>query len=64
MMREDDGSGGCGERCRKGGYDERGVEKKVVGDCWGWSVWKGRVRVEGRYRLREVIATIRNERPV
>ena len=41
-----------------------GVEKKVVADCWGWSVWKGRVRVEGRYRLREVIATIRNERPV
>ena len=23
------------------------VEKEVVGDCWGWSVWKGKVRVEG-----------------
>ena len=22
------------------------VEREVVGDCWGWSVWKGRVRVE------------------
>ena len=32
------------------------VEKEVVGDCWGWSVWKGRVRVEGWYRLREAIA--------
>ena len=33
-----------------------GVEKKVMGDCWGWSVWKGRVRVEGWYKLRKAIA--------
>ena len=32
------------------------VEKEVVGDCKGWSVWKGRVRVEDWYRLREAIA--------
>ena len=32
------------------------VEKEVVGDCWGWSVCKGRVRVEVWHWLREVIA--------
>ena len=52
LMREYDRNGGCGDRmCRKGGCDERGVEKEVVGDCWGWSAWNGRVRVEGSYRL-------------
>ena len=33
-----------------------GVVKEVVGDCWGWSVWKERVRLDGWHRLREVIA--------
>ena len=23
-----------------------GAEKEVVGDYWGWSVWKGRVLVQ------------------
>ena len=48
VMRKDDGNGG---------WVREGVEKEVVmGDCWGWSVWKGRVRVDGWYRLREAIA--------
>ena len=38
------------------GVVREGVEKEVVGDCWRWSVWKGRVRVDGWYRLRETIA--------
>ena len=42
--------------CRKGGCDEKGIEKEVVGECWGWHVWKGWVRVEGWHWLREAIA--------
>ena len=57
MMREDDGNGGCGERgVEREGVMRQGVQKEVVGDCWGWSVWKGRVRVEGWHMLRIAIA--------
>ena len=41
VMRKDDGNGGL---------VREGVEKEVVGDCWGWSVWKGTVMVNGWYR--------------
>ena len=62
VMREDDGLVGVvGESVEREGVmsvEREGVmsgrvEMEVVGDCWGWSVWKGRVRVEGWYRLRK-----------
>ena len=56
-MREDDGLVGVvGESVEREGVMRGHVEREVVGDCWGWSVWKGRVRVDGWYRLREAIA--------
>ena len=43
-MREYDGNGGCGENGVEREVVMRGgVEKEVVGDCWGWKVWKERV---------------------
>ena len=39
--------------CRKGGCDERVCRKEVVGVCWGLSIWKGRVKVEGWHWLRK-----------
>ena len=55
VMREDDGLVGVvGESVKREGVMRGHVEMEVVGDCLGWSVWKGRVRVEGW--LREVIA--------
>ena len=65
VMREDDGLVGVvGESADREGVMKGHVEREGVGDCWGWSVWKGRVRVEGWHWLRIAIATIRNERPV
>ena len=47
VMREDDGLVGVvGESVEREGVMRGHVEREVVGDCWGWSVWKGRVRVE------------------
>ena len=40
------------EGVEREGVIRGGVEMEVVGDCWGRSVWKGRVRVESWYRLR------------
>ena len=56
VMREDDGWVGVVGECKKGGCDGGHVEREVVGDCWGWSVWKGRMRVEGWHWMRKAIA--------
>ena len=48
--------GVVGESVEREGVIRGHVEMEVVGDCWGWSVWKGQVRVEGWHWLREVIA--------
>ena len=39
LVRENDGDGRCGEKgVEREGVMRGGVEREVVGDCWGWRV--------------------------